>query len=134
MLVIFPAGEVSHFRWNDRTVTDGEWNTSVARMARIANVPVVPLYVEGRNSLMFQLAGLAHSAFRTAMLCRELLNKSGRCAGVRAGAAIQPDKLKAMPTARAQTDYLRWRTCLLASREPFKPRTALPLRRQMEAH
>ena len=133
MLVIFPAGEVSHFRWSDRTVTDGEWNTSVARMAGIADVPVVPLYVEGTNSLMFQLAGLAHSAFRTALLCRELLNKSGRCVEVRAGAAIQPDKLKAMPTAREQTDYLRWRTYLLASREPFKPRTALPLSRKMEA-
>ena len=36
----------------------------------------------------------------------------------------------AMPTAREQTDYLRWRTYLLASREPFKPRTALPLRPQ----
>ena len=134
MLVIFPAGEVSHFRWNDRTVTDGEWNTSAARMAGIADVPVVPLYVDGTNSLMFQFAGLAHSAFRTVLLCRELLNKSGRCVEVRAGAAIQPDKLKAMPTAREQTDYLRWRTYLLASREPFKPRTALPLGRKMEAH
>ena len=134
MLVIFPAGEVSHFRWNDRTVTDGEWNTSVARMVGIAaDVPVVPLYVEGANSLMFQLAGMAHSAFRTALLCRELLNKSGRYVEVRAGAAIPPDKLKAMPTAREQTDYLRWRTYLLASREPFKPRTALPLGRKMEA-
>jgi putative hemolysin len=132
MLVIFPAGEVSHFRWKDRTVTDGEWSTSVARMVRIASVPVVPLYVEGANSLMFQLAGLAHSAFRTALLGRELLNKSGRRVEVRAGAAIQPDRLMAMPTAREQTDYLRWRTYLLASREPFRPRTALPLGRKME--
>src|SRR5256885_7030494 len=45
--VIFPAGEVSHFRWSDRTVTDGEWNTSVSRMVGIADVPVIPLYVEG---------------------------------------------------------------------------------------
>ena len=89
MLVIFPAGEVSHFRWSDRTVTDGEWNTSVARMVGIADVPVVPLYVEGANSLMFQIAGLAHSAFRTALLCRELLNKRGRCVEVRVGAPIR---------------------------------------------
>jgi len=39
-----------------------------------------------------------------------------------------------MPTPRQQTDYLRWRTYLLASREPFKPRTAVPLfgRRKIE--
>jgi putative hemolysin len=133
MLVIFPAGEVSHFRWSDRTVTDGEWNTCVVRMAGIADVPVVPLYVEGTNSLMFQLAGMAHSALRTALLCRELLNKHGRCVEIRAGTAIQPDKLKAMTTAREQTNYLRWRTYLLASHELFKPRTALPLGRKMEA-
>jgi putative hemolysin len=134
MLVVFPAGEVSHFRWSNRRVTDGEWNTSVARMAGIANVPVVPLYVEGTNSLMFHLAGLAHAAFRTALLCRELLNKSGRCVKMRVGAAIQPEKLVAMPSAREQTDYLRWRTYLLANREPFKPLTALPLTRKVEEH
>ena len=133
MLVIFPAGEVSHLRWNHRNVADGEWHTSAARMAGSADVPVIPLYVEGANSLMFQLAGLAHSALRTALLCRELLNKRGLCVEVRAGAAIQPDKLKAMPTPREQTDYLRWRTYLLASREPFKPLTALPFNRKREA-
>lgn len=35
-----------------------------------------------------------------------------------------------MPTAREQVDYLRWRTHLLAAREQFKPRTAVPLFRR----
>ena len=65
----------------------------MARMVGISDVPVVPAYVKGTNGLMFQLAGLAHPALRTALLCRELLNKSGRSVEVRIGAAIQPDKL-----------------------------------------
>ena len=61
MLVIFPAGEVSHFRWKDRAVADAEWNPAVARMARISGAPVIPAYVSGANSLVFQMAGLAAS-------------------------------------------------------------------------
>src|SRR5262249_40890143 len=38
-----------------------------------------------------------------------------------------PDKLRAIPTAREQADYLRWRTYVLAAREPYKARTMLPL-------
>ena len=135
MLVVFPAGEVSHFHWKDRAVTDAEWNPAVARIAGIAHAPVVPAYVEGENSLVFQLAGMAYPGFRTALLGRELLNKRGRRVQVRVGAPIPPDKLMAIPTAREQADYLRWRTYLLAVRERFKPRTALPLlsRRKMKA-
>jgi putative hemolysin len=134
MLVIFPAGEVSHFRWKYRAVTDAEWNPTAARIVGIARAPVVPVYVEGANSLLFQIAGMAHASLRTALLGRELLNKRGRCVEVRAGAPIAPEKLLAIPTAREQTDYLRWRTYLLASRECFKPNTALPLfrRRKLE--
>jgi putative hemolysin len=130
MLVIFPAGEVSHFRWKDRAVSDTEWNSTVARIVRIAHVPVVPAHVQGANGLMFQIAGMAHPGFRTALLGRELLNKRGRRIEVRIGAPIPPEKLLAMSTPREQTDYLRWRTYLLASREPFKPHTAVPLFRR----
>ena len=131
LLVVFPAGTVSHFRWKDRAISDPEWNPAVARMIGIAarkgcRVSVVPAYVEGRNGLSFQLVGIAHPAFRTALLGRELLNKRGHRVEVRIGAPVTPDKLLAIPTAREQVDYLRWRTYLLSSRQNFKPRTALP--------
>jgi putative hemolysin len=136
MLVIFPAGEVSHLRWKDRAVTDAEWNPTAARIAGIGQATVVPAYVQGTNGLLFQIAGMAHPGFRTALLGRELLNKRGRRIDVRIGAPIPPDKLMAIPTAREQTDYLRWRTYLLASREPFKPHTDVQLsgRREMEVN
>lgn len=135
LLAIFPAGEVSHYRWPDRGVADGEWNPAVARMVAIAarkgcRVAVVPAYVDGANSILFQIAGLAHPGLRTALLARELLNKRGRRVEVRTGTPIPADKLLAMPTAREQTDYLRWRTYLLSSRERFKARTDLPFARR----
>src|SRR5262249_46784128 len=132
MLVIFPAGEVSHFQWRERAVTDGEWNPAVTRLVSLAarkgcRTQLVPAYIAGANSLLFQLAGLMHGALRTALLGRELLNKRGQRVEVRIGTPIAPDKLLAMPGAKEQTDYLRWRTYLLARRERFKPRTALPV-------
>ncbi len=138
MLVIFPAGEVSHFRWRDRAVADAEWNPAGARLVQIASkkgcrVTIVPAFVDGANSALFQVAGMAHPALRTALLARELLNKRGRIVEVRVGAPILADKLMAIPTEREQADYLRWRTYLLSKRERYKPRTNRPFERRRKA-
>jgi putative hemolysin len=130
MLVIFPAGEVAHFRWRAGGIMDAEWSPIVARLLSIVPAAVVPMYVAGANGPTFQIAGMVHPVFRTALLGRELLNKRGRRIEVNAGSPIAAEKLMSMPTAREQVDYLRWRTHLLATRELFKPRTALPLLRR----
>jgi putative hemolysin len=127
MLAIFPAGEVAHFRWRESAVVESEWNPAVARLVSIVEAPVVPMYISGANGMAFQIAGIAHPALRTALLARELLNKRGRRIEVHVGAPISARKLLAMPTPRQQVDYLRWRTHLLATREQFKPNTAVPL-------
>ncbi len=130
MLVIFPAGEVAHFRWRAGTVEDAQWNPIVARLVRLAPAAVVPMYLAGANGPMFHIAGMIHPALRTALLGHELLNKRGRRIEVHAGSPIAAEKLLAMPTAREQVDYLRWRTHLLATREQFKARTAVGLMRR----
>jgi len=130
MLVIFPAGEVAHFRWRPRAVTDAEWNPATTRLVSIVGSPVVPMYISGANGPAFHLAGMAHRALRTALLARELLNKRGRRIEVRIGSPINAEKLAAMATPREQVDYLRWRTHVLATREPFKPHTSVPLSRR----
>ena len=88
------------------------------------------MYLAGANGPLFHLAGMIHPALRTALLVHELLNKRGRRIEVHAGSPIAPEKLLAMPTAREQVDYLRWRTHLLATREQFKARTAVGLLRR----
>lgn len=117
VLVVFPSGAVSHWRWSDRAVSDPDWNPAVARIARMAQAPVVPVYIGGQNSIIFQAAGLAHPWLRTALLARELLNKRGRTVEVRIGTPVAPERLAAIPTAREQVDYLRCRTYLLGRRE-----------------
>ena len=136
-LVIFPAGEVSHFQWKERSVTDPKWNPATARMLAIASrraqgISVIPVYVEGSNSLLFQAAGFVHPRLRTVMLGRELLNKRRATVEVRIGSPVAAEKLLAIPSDGQRTEYLRWRTYLLASRNEYKPRTALPFVRAGE--
>jgi putative hemolysin len=113
LLVVFPAGEVSHWQWRPRRVADSRWNSSAARLATATNATVVPVYVPGRNSAPFCVAP---ARVRTAMLLRELLNKRGSRVEVRIGSPIPCEKLRAIPSAQEQVEYLRWRTYLLRER------------------
>ncbi len=131
LLIVFPAGEVSHFRWRERAVADSSWHPAIARMLTIAarrtkDISVIPAYVKGSNSLLFQAAGLVHPRLRTILLGRELLNKRGARVDVRIGSAIAAEKLLTIRTDEERSDYLRWRTYLLAARNTYKPRIKRP--------
>ncbi len=89
-LIIFPAGEVAHRRRADGSIAESEWKPTVGRLA-MAGSPVVPTYIEGRNSQLFYRAGRAHPALRTVLLARELLGKRGSRVQVRLGSVIAPD-------------------------------------------
>jgi len=135
-LVVFPAGAVSNFHVRDWAVTDSTWNTAVARAVEALSrkgvaVSVVPINIDGSNSFLFHALGLIHPRVRTALLARELLNKRNRLIKLRIGSPIASKKLLEIPTSDAQTEYLRWRTYLLATRTDFKARTSLPLGTRM---
>jgi len=132
LLVVFPAGEVSHFQWSTRSVSDSAWSPALARILKLARkrgskVQVVPSFVPGMNSLAFHLAGMLHPRLRSAFIGRELLNKKGQEIEIRIGTPIAGEKLENFSSDDEATAYLRWRTYLLASRSRFKPMTSLPM-------
>ena len=116
MLAVFPAGEVSHIDLRRLQITDPKWNDTVARLVRITESPVVPLYFEGVNSMLFQILGLVHPRLRTAMLPREMLNKTNRTIRIKVGHAIPFEKLRIFESDEELTAYLRLRTYILAYR------------------
>lgn len=132
LLVVFPAGEVSHLQWNRLAITDPEWNSSVARLIRRTSATAVPIYVHGANSALFQVLGLIHPKLRTALLPHEYLNKKQRRLDIRIGRPIPPERAAAISSDEALTRYLRWRTYLLSQRrEPRQvSKPALPPVRQ----
>ncbi len=113
LLMVFPAGEVSHVNVTKLEISDPDWHTGVAQIIRKAEVPVVPVFFKGNNGPLFQMLGLVHPKLRTAMLPRELINKRQKCIPLKIGKAIPFRRLKRYETNKELIDYLRWRTYLL---------------------
>ncbi len=127
MLAIFPAGEVASLDLAERSVIDPPWNPSVARLALRADAPVCPAFFAGRNSALFQMAGLVHPRLRTALLPRELVKKRGSSVEVTFGEPIEPSELAALRDDEERTDWCRLRTYALGApvrRRARKPRRA----------
>jgi putative hemolysin len=117
MLAVFPAGEVSHLHLPHAVVADPVWSDTAARLVRKTGACALPVYFCGHNSAGFQLLGMIHPQLRTAFLLHEFLKQEGQTIEVRLGSEIPCDSIAAMPHDREATEYLRWRTYLLARRD-----------------
>lgn len=124
MLLVFPSGEVSQlqFQFPRLQVADPAWSESIALLLRRSGAAALPLFVDGRNSLLFQLAGLVHPRLRTALLPHELLNKQRRSISLRVGALISPERIARFSGDEPLVKHLRWRTYLLRRRDRHRPR------------
>lgn len=125
LLVIFPAGEVSVWK-PGAGVSDREWQPGAGRLLelihkRTPQLPVIPIHIGGRNSILFQAAAQFSEKFRTALLIRELWNQQGATVPVRIGKPVlyHPN--------RQTIAHLRWRVELLSKREPARPLSTKPL-------
>lgn len=112
-LGIFPAGEVSSLHKNH--ITDRQWNKSALKLMQRAEVPIVPIYFKGRNSVLFHLVGMINPAFRTAKLPSELLNKQDRTVEVRIGTPIKIKEQQQFKDVDQFGRYIRSRTYALGS-------------------
>jgi len=122
MLLIFPAGEVSHFDLRKRAICDPEWNVTAARLIRITRARSLPILIRGANGIPFQMLGLVHPRLRTAALPVEMLNKRGKSVEIRIGRTIDPVRIEALRDDSEATRYLRLRTELLARRSAVAER------------
>jgi len=107
---LFPAGEVASFKIKTGTVTDKNWPPSVLKLILKARVPVIPIYFEGHNSLLFQILGMVNPIVRTALLPSEMLNKSGKKIRVRIGRPITVREQEKLTDINDFGRYLRMRT------------------------
>lgn len=72
-VIIFPAGEVSRIRPNG--VRDGKWKAGFLKLAEKSNSPIVPIYVDARNSALFYSLSALYKPLGTLMLVQEMFNK-----------------------------------------------------------
>jgi putative hemolysin len=113
LLGAFPAGEVAHLKLRKRAVVDPQWNPTTAKIIQKTGATVVPIFFDGYNSRLFQVAGLIHPRLRTVMLPTEMLRKRNAPVTVRVGSPISPQRLSRFDDPNNLNDYLRVRTYLL---------------------
>lgn len=114
-LAIFPAGEVSSYQSETGVIQDREWQTSILKFIKKANVPVVPVYFHGTNSRLFHLLGQLHPVLRTAKLPSELFNKKRKTIKIRIGNPIPAREQDEFTDIAHYGRYLRARTYALGT-------------------
>ena len=112
----FPSGTVSHFTLNCMMVVDPAWNPHITSMAQRTSASVLPVYFPGRNSMLFQIAGLIHPLLRTLLLGREFSRMKGKTVGVRLGKPIPASRLQGFQDVKEATQFLRLKSYVLRDR------------------
>ena len=125
-LGVFPAGEVSSYRNDLDAVADPRWKTPAIKLIRHAGVPVVPLWFDGANSLVFQILGMVHPSLRTLQLPREMMRMHGRSVRMRIGNPLTDKELGQFSSMDDTARFLRAKTYSIGSgvtvrREHFRP-------------
>ncbi len=116
MLALFPAAEVSQWQFPQAAISDPHWSHTAVHLIRQTGAAALPVYFCGRNSMSFHLFGMIHPRLRSAFLLQEFLQHEGRNVEIRVGSEISSDGIASIADDQEATDYLRWRTYLLARR------------------
>jgi len=117
---VFPGGTVSTARKPFSRPMDPGWRGFTAKMISKSGATVVPIYFDGANSRLFQLASHLHPNLRLALLIKEFRRRIDRPVRVVIGAPIPPEALAPMKgEPRRMMDHLRRDTYALSPR-PLK--------------
>ncbi len=89
--VIFPSGRLAKRR--GLRLHERPWMPSAAMLARKFRLPVIPVNIRARNSVLFYLFDLLHPTLRDITLFHETLNKDRQPFRIAVGEPISPSAL-----------------------------------------
>lgn len=112
---VFPGGTVSTASKPFLRPLDPGWRRFTARMIAKSNATVVPIFFDGQNSTLFQLASHIHYNLRVALLLKEFRCRADKPVKIAIGAPIPPAIIDAFSNdAQAMMDFLRSETYRLS--------------------
>ena len=114
-LLVFPAGEVSHYQ-PGKGLVEGKWSANIAALIRRTEASVLPIHVSGRNSAIFQASGMVHKLLRTGMLVREFLRQKESLVQIHLGAVLTHAMLPKEQSNAEVMAFLQRRTMMLSRR------------------
>jgi len=112
---IFPGGTVSTAQKPFGRPADPAWRTFSARMITKSGATVVPIYFDGQNSRLWQVASHAHYTLRLGLMINEFKRRIGRSVPICVGDPIKPETFGELTADRRDLmDHLREMTYQLA--------------------
>ena len=111
--VIFPSGRLA--KREGLRLHERPWMASAAMLARKFELPVIPVNIRARNSVLFYLFDLIHPTLRDITLFHETLNKDRQPYVVTIGEEISPASLPA--SSEEGIEMLRRATLALGGRD-----------------
>lgn len=113
---IFPGGTVSTAATPFSRPLDPVWRNFTAKMISRTNATVIPIYFEGHNSRLFQLASHMHYSLRMALLIKEFKARVDTKVRIAVGRPIAPARIADLKSdPKALMDFLRRSTYELAA-------------------
>jgi putative hemolysin len=105
---IFPGGTVSTAAKPFAQPMDPVWRNFTAKMIARSDATVVPVFFDGHNSRLFQIASHLHSTLRLALLIKEFRARIDEPVRVVVGRPIRRDQIEARKSdPKAMMDFLR---------------------------
>ncbi|MGZ9810036.1 lysophospholipid acyltransferase family protein [Pseudoroseicyclus sp. H15] len=112
---IFPGGTVSTGAGPFKPPLDPQWRKFTAKMIAKSEANVVPIFFDGHNSRLFNIASHIHTTLRMGMLIREFHARLNAPVRVAIGAPIPREELAALRgDSKAMMAFLRKSTYDLA--------------------
>ena len=114
-IVIFPAGGISTSPTPfSRVAIDDIWKPFTASLISRTGASVTPIFFEGQNSRLFQLASHMSLELRLALIFREVKRRMGSTLPVSIGKTMSPEDLFAAGKRQALVNFLREQTYAMA--------------------
>lgn len=123
-VVVFPAGAVSTApdRLGRRPAVDTAWRPFTAQLIQRAKATVVPIYFDGQNSRLFQIASHLSLTLRLSLIFHEVKKRIGTSLLVIVGNPIPFDRLADAKDRQSMIDQLMAQTYALGRSTPLSGR------------
>ena len=102
-LLVFPSSRLS--KRKGIKLYERPWLTTVIKLSKKFNIPIVPFHMDGSNSLLFYFLEIVNKELKDVSLFRELINKKNFQYKINFGKAINPSDLSS--NIESDTQYLQ---------------------------
>lgn len=103
-VIIFPAGEVS--RISPSGVKDLKWSQNYLKLAQKTNSPLLPVYIGGRNSMLFYTSSVIYRPLSTIQLAHEMFRQRNRRVPIQVGQPIPIQEVAKLPLSDKEKNRL----------------------------